>query len=282
MINSYEMDPKEFASCQVPEKEPLGVPECELPGLNMVQEQSKDSEILELKTALAHGDPSEAIKRRYLIENDIVYLLSDPDDNPTLHLCIPKQLRQLVVKQYHDDNGHIDVQKTYSAIRQKYYWPNLFKELYDYVSACTICQTRSAQKVKSPIQGTGIPLYAFAKLSLDLLGLYPKSLSGYTYIIAFVDWYIGWPEAFAAPDKMAETIAHLIVNEIFPRFGCLLELVTDNGSENCNKVVKETLEVLNIHVRTSYYSPQSNSRVEHLHHTLHDVRLMVKTLGTYT
>ena len=117
-----------------------------------------------------------------------------------------------------------------------------------------------------------IPLYPFAKLSLDLSGPYPKSLSGNRYIIAFVDWYSGWPEAFAVPDKTAETIAHLIINEIFPRFGCPLELVTDNGSENCNKIVKETLEVLNIHhVRTSYYSPQSNSRVERLHHTLHDV-----------
>ena len=56
MINSNEMDPKEFASCQVPEKESLEVPECELPGFNMVQEQSKNSEILELKSVLAHGD----------------------------------------------------------------------------------------------------------------------------------------------------------------------------------------------------------------------------------
>ena len=56
------MDPKEFAGCQVPEKEPLEVPECELSGLNMVQEQSKDSEILELKTVLAHDDPSKALK----------------------------------------------------------------------------------------------------------------------------------------------------------------------------------------------------------------------------
>ena len=32
--------------------------------------------------------------------------------------------------------------------------------------------------------------------------------------------------------------------------------MTDSGSENCNKVVKETLEVLNIrHIRTNYYSP---------------------------
>ena len=91
----------------------------------MVQEQSKDSEILELKTVLAHGDPSRAIKRRYLIENDTVYFLSGPDDNPTLRLYIPEQLRQLVVKQYHDDKGHMDVQKTYDAIRQ-----NIIGQIY--------------------------------------------------------------------------------------------------------------------------------------------------------
>ena len=32
-------------------------------------------------------------------------------------------------------------------------------------------------------------------------------MSGNTYIIAFVDWYSGWPEAFAVPDKTGETVA---------------------------------------------------------------------------
>ena len=77
-------------------------------------------------------------------------------------------------------------------------------------------------KSEPPIQETDMPPYAFAKLSLDLSGPYPKSLSGNRYIIVFVDWYSGWLEAFAVPDKTAETIAHLIINEIFPRFGCPL------------------------------------------------------------
>ena len=47
------------------------------------------------------------------------------------------------VTQYHDQNGHMGVQKTFDYIRQKYCWPNLFKEINKYVSECTICQTRS-------------------------------------------------------------------------------------------------------------------------------------------
>ena len=45
-------------------------------------------------------------------------------------------------------------------------------------------------------------------------------MSGNKYIIAFVDWFSGWPEAFAVPDKTADTVAHLLIEEIFPRFGC--------------------------------------------------------------
>ena len=74
------------------------------------------------------------------------------------------------------------------------------------------------------------------------------------------------------PDKTAETVAHLIIEEMYPRFGCALELVTDNGSENVNRVVKETLDTLNIHhITTSYYHPGSNSKVERFHRTLHDI-----------
>ena len=136
------------------------------------------------------------------------------------------------------------MQKTFDCIRQKYFWPNLFKELYQYVSSCTVCQTRSLQKIRQPLQETDIPPYPMAKLSLDLSGPYPKTMSGNKYIIAFVNWLSGWPEAFAVPDKTADTVAHLLIKEIFPRFGCPLQIVTDNGSENVNKVVQETMSHL--------------------------------------
>ena len=143
-----------------------------------------------------------------------MYYLSNVNDDPCLRLFIPKHLRNFVATQYHDQNGHMGVQKTFDSIRQKYYWPNMFKEINKYVSECTICQTRSLQKIRPPLQETDIPPYPMAKLSLDLSGPYPTSLSGNKYIIAFVDWYSGWPEAFAVPDKTSDTVADLIIEQI--------------------------------------------------------------------
>ena len=110
-------------------------------------------------------------------------------------------MKKFVLTQFHDENGHMGVQKTFDSIRQKFFWSHLYKDVYKYVSKCTVCQTRSLQKIKQPLQETDIPPYPMAKLSLHLSGPYPTTLSGNKYIIAFVDWYSGWPEAFAVPDR---------------------------------------------------------------------------------
>ena len=54
------------------------------------------------------------------------------------------------MKQYHDMNGHMGVQKTFDSIRQKYYWPNLFKELNDFVTQTisSFCYFRQTLETK--------------------------------------------------------------------------------------------------------------------------------------
>ena len=64
----------------------------------------------------------------------------------------------------------------------------------------------------------------------------------------------------------------MIIEQIYPRFGCPLQIVSDNGTENVNKVMKETLAKLKIdQILTSVYHPQSNAKVERFHRILHDV-----------
>ena len=274
VLDSSNFDPKAYASCELPQTDSLKKPETsDLKDFDMYIEQSKDDDLMSLRSQIENGGgPVKTSQRHYLIIDNLLYYISNTDDDPCLRLYVPKHLKSLIVKQYHDMNGHMGVQKTFDSIRRKYFWPNLFKDLNEYVTACVICQTRSLQKIRQPLQETDIPPYPMAKVSLDLSGPYPTSLSGNKYIIAFVDWYSGWPEAYAVPDKTAETVAHLLLEEIFPRHGSCLQIVTDNGTENVNNVVKQTLQTLNIdHVLTSVYHPQSNAKVERFHRTLHDV-----------
>ena len=170
VIDSTQFDPKQFAPCTLPFDDTLTKPETVLPGFNLIAEQAKDEEIVILRNMLLHGQPTKDISRKYLVVDNILYFLSEPDGDVKLRLFVPRHLRAILIKQYHDDNGHMGVQKCYDTLRLKYFWPNQFKELYKYVTTCVTCQTRSLQKVRQPLQETEQAVYPFQKLSLDLSG----------------------------------------------------------------------------------------------------------------
>ena len=217
--------------------------ELKVDGFDIVKEQEKDEILLDLKNQLQKGDVTSANYSRHVVLDDTLYYISNVNDNPTLRTYIPYHIEMAVIKQYHNDNGHMGIDKTFDALRLKYYWPNMYMELYEYVNNCVTCQTYSLKKIQPPLQATDIPPYFFAKIGLHLSGPYPKSLSGNRYIIGFVDWYTGWCKAFAVPDKTAKSVAHLLLNGIIPRFGTPLEIVTDNGTVSVNLTIKHTLEI---------------------------------------
>ena len=97
-------------------------------------------------------------------------------------------------------------------------------------------------------------------------------MSGNKYIIGFIDLYSGWPEAFSVPAKSTDNVAHLLIEEFIPRHSGFQILTSDNGGENCSKVMQEVCEELNIkHIKTSFYHPQGNAKIEQFHRTLHDI-----------
>jgi hypothetical protein len=84
--------------------------------------------------------------------------------------------------------------------------------------------------------------------------------------------FSGYPEAFAAPDKSTNTIIDLLLNEIYPRYGCPLQIIHDRGSEFTSSAFKEVLKELNIdNVSCTAYHPESNAKQERMHRVLHDI-----------
>lgn len=237
-IDSSQINPKEYASADVelPDMPSFSKVVSEFEGINMFEEQEKDPEIRALRLNIQQGRAEKSLLKRHMLIDDVHYFLSNPEHNPTMRLYVPKHYRLTVLRSYRDDHGHFGLDKTFDAIRDKYYWPNLYKEIYDHVNKCIICSLRNLKKIKLPTQETDIPPYPFAKLGLDLSGPYPRSLSGNRYIVGFINLFSGWPEAFAVPDKKAENIAHLVIEEIFPRYGAPLQIITDNGTENENRI----------------------------------------------
>jgi hypothetical protein len=77
----------------------------------------------------------------------------------------------------HDNNdsnlrGHRGMNKTYEAIKQHYYWPNVKEEVEKYMWRCTKCQLNKVLivKRKTPMEIATTADHPFEKFSLDTVG----------------------------------------------------------------------------------------------------------------
>ena len=82
-----------------------------------VTEQSKDQTLMDIKFGLENGKLPKSLKKKHVIIDNILYFISDVYFDPILRLYIPEHLRDAVIRQYHDINGHIGSYKLYYAIR---------------------------------------------------------------------------------------------------------------------------------------------------------------------
>ena len=98
------------------------------------------------------------------------------DEDPVIRLNVPSHLTEKVMTETHKVI-HMGFDKTFDAIRKHFFWPNLYKQVYEYVSKCLACQSRNMQKINSPFKEVDTTPFPFAKIALDLVGPLPKTLS---------------------------------------------------------------------------------------------------------
>ena len=151
-------------------------------GLYMKVEQIKDDNISSIRSMILSGEEGKDEHKYYLLVNEFVYYLSNVDDDLCIILLVPRHIKAYVVKQYHKQNGNMGVQKTFDSIRQKYFWPNCLRKSISMFQNVLFVRLCHYKKVRQPLQEADIP-YPLAKLSLDLSGSYPTTLSGNRYII---------------------------------------------------------------------------------------------------
>lgn len=102
--------------------------------------------------------------------------------------------------------------KTLAKMRQRYYWPGLQKDVYQYVTGCDKCTRRKnpSPKHRAPMQitGSGVPM---ERIATDILCELPETDRGNRHILVVSDYFTKWTEAFALPNMEAETIGRTIV-----------------------------------------------------------------------
>jgi hypothetical protein len=195
----------------------------------------------------------------------LFYKWEDPLE-PRVLLVTPSSLKEEIMHLNHDvrDAGHMGQQNTFLKVKLSFYWFRMREDCNQFVRSCAKCNTnkkpRRQQRAALGQYHAGAPM---DRIMIDILGPFNKTPRGNTVILMLMDQFTKWVECFPLPDQSAEIVAKTLVNEFFSRFGCPLELHTDQGKNFMSNLFKSLCKLLQItKTRTTSYHPQSNGQIE--------------------
>ena len=214
-------------------------------------------------------------KEQFILRDGVLlyrYVSDDPFEPETYKLVVPESLRQDILELAHDvpTSGHLGITKTLAKLKRNFFWYKMRSDIETFVKSCRKCSINKKphRKAKAKL-GTfhaGVPM---EQVHLDILGPFPKSHSGNVYILMLVDQFTKWLECYPLPDQNAETMAKAMVEGFIARFGCPLQIHTDQGRNFTGNLFTQVWQLLQIvKTRTTPYHPASNAQVERFNKTL--------------
>ncbi|CAM8943524.1 unnamed protein product [Rhodiola kirilowii] len=215
-------------------------------------------------------DMNQHQKRKFLSETKRYYW-----DEPFLYrLCADGIYRTCVTEEemrnilYHCHSsqygGHGSGAKMASKVPQSgFYWPNLFRDAYNFVKACDQCQrSGNISKRHEMPQQSILPVEIFDVWGIDYIGPFLSSY-GNQYILVVVDYVSKWVEAVTSPSCDAKVVTKLFKKIIFPRFGVPRTVISDGGSHFKEKHFEALLRKYGVsHKVATPYHPQTSGQVE--------------------
>ena len=198
----------------------------------------------------------------YVVINGVLFRIKydrAEKGNLSLVLCVPEKYVPTILYQYHTPilAGHPEILKLYETIRRKYYFPNMFIVIRQYVISCLECQSMKNKEGSPSIHYPRIPLDTrpLARISLDIKEM-PPSIFGFKNILVCVCEQTNWVKGIPLASQEANVIADAIYFKIICEHGTPKAVICDEAPAFTSELMKVYLHTLNI--RPYYISPMNH------------------------
>ncbi|MCP5046211.1 MAG: DDE-type integrase/transposase/recombinase, partial [bacterium] len=186
-------------------------------------------------------------------------------------IVLPPSLREGAIEYFHTTGYHVGSPKTFEAMKCRVYWPNMMKDIKEFVNCCIPCQ----QNILRPgheKRGNRMIWKAskrWESVHIDVVGPLPTTPEGYRYLLTIQDRY----SKFAAAEPMhyadALTVATTLANAWIFRYATPERLISDRGNCFISAIMAVLHKIFGIKkVLTTAYHPQGNGSIERFHRTL--------------
>ena len=184
-------------------------------------------------------------------------------------VACPPTLRRPITLETHTA-AHLGEYKTVKTLQLNWFWPGMQSEVRRIVRTCESCQSNKSQGLKTP--ATSHHLYAgraWQKVAIDFTGPLEVTERGNKWILVLTDHFTRWSEALPLPDATASTVASVLSDTVFSRFGIPEEIHSDQGRQFESELMHELCKLWKCDKsRTAPYRPMANGVVERLNRTL--------------
>ena len=207
-------------------------------------------------------------------QNGLLYM-QETSTNTTdelLLFIIPAGKRQAAVDLCHHDAGHQGRDRTYSLLKERFWYPKMRTQMMASIMNCVKCKMFEKRELRAPLCSI-VATEPMDLIHVDLLGLETtmdlQTQPAVQKVLVITDHFSRHVQAYKVPDKRTITIAKCLYDQYFRHYGFPRCLMSDQGKEFCNNILKEMCYYLNIkEERTTPYHPRSNGTVERVHQTL--------------
>ena len=151
-------------------------------------------------------------------------------DDPSMVLCVPEEYVPQILYHYHDYimSGYQGIVRTYLTVREKFFFPNMFERVQQYIHSCHLCQTTKAS-AKLPVASfSHIPVNftPFNRMSMGIKDM-PMSSNWYHKIIVFNCLAMQYTVACPLRTISTETVFDCLFTKIICVFGKPSVIITD-------------------------------------------------------
>lgn len=194
--------------------------------------------------------------------------------DPLRNVTNAKEKEELI-KRYHEDpiiGGHLGVRKVLSRLRANYTWKGMSRQVKRYIGSCGKCQmNKPRRKTVEEMMVTDTPEKPFSKVSIDTIGPLRESSNGNRYVLSMMCELSKYVIMAPIPAKDAKTVARCIFRNLVLVHGPIMTLMTDQGTEFVNSVLRELCNSLNIsHVTSTPYHHETMGGVERSHRVFNE------------
>ncbi|XP_078083259.1 gypsy retrotransposon integrase-like protein 1 isoform X2 [Mustelus asterias] len=197
--------------------------------------------------------------QKFQLEGGCLYYVGPKKDEKREVVADREKRRQIFLECHFSDIGsHLGQKKTVHRIQSRYYWLGIVKDVVDWIKMCDTCQHAEHYKNmsrKSPSLKVTRP---WEILGFDLIGPFPETTCGNTYVLTVTDYFTKWVEAVPIMKKDASSVAKGLA-ATFYRFGASKDIFSNESRMFCDEVSKNLLERWNINHKVT--------PAEHLQHT---------------